>query len=302
MAFAESDVIVLKIETVSHTYKESPSVRMTHSPSRLHSFHISRVFHIGARASQHQHATKWFQESPAVTCHEFLSARCSVKGERDPGGKHNKKETHPRRRPDSACTVVMEFYEDGGDDGASRGEAFTHPSSSTTTLTAASTASSVAKEDLRKRLTLDLNGARGLQLSSAKKSRYEAVLESPDLNMLKLPSPELERLIMQQNGLLCTSTPTPSQFLYPKAPPLLVSAAAPTAAAADTASTAPAAGNNSSAGIFFFSFLVVFFYFQSLSSSARSTTAPWMLRWRYYARALNLRRPASLGGIVLAPL
>lgn len=64
------------------------------------------------------------------------------------------------------------------------------------------------KDEVRKRLTLDLNSPR------LKKTRFDALLSSPDLNMLKLPSPELEKLIMQQNGLL-SATPTPSGFSYP---------------------------------------------------------------------------------------
>ncbi|XP_053319923.1 transcription factor JunD [Spea bombifrons] len=40
-------------------------------------------------------------------------------------------------------------------------------------------------------------------------------LSSPDLGLLKLASPELERLIIQSNGLV-TTTPTTSQFIYPK--------------------------------------------------------------------------------------
>ncbi|KAM3876514.1 transcription factor JunD-like [Diretmus argenteus] len=40
-------------------------------------------------------------------------------------------------------------------------------------------------------------------------------LSAPDLGLLKLASPELERLIIQSNGMV-TTTPTSSQFLYPK--------------------------------------------------------------------------------------
>ncbi|XP_017268807.1 transcription factor jun-D [Kryptolebias marmoratus] len=43
----------------------------------------------------------------------------------------------------------------------------------------------------------------------------ESILNSPDLGLLKLASPELERLIIQSNGMV-TTTPTSSQFLYPK--------------------------------------------------------------------------------------
>ncbi|NXF97525.1 JUND factor, partial [Eubucco bourcierii] len=42
------------------------------------------------------------------------------------------------------------------------------------------------------------------------------LLGSADLGLLKLASPELERLIIQSNGLV-TTTPTSGQFLYPKA-------------------------------------------------------------------------------------
>ena len=41
------------------------------------------------------------------------------------------------------------------------------------------------------------------------------LLASPDLNMLKLASPELEKFIIQQAGGAVT-TPTPTQFLFPK--------------------------------------------------------------------------------------
>ncbi|XP_068089877.1 transcription factor JunD [Hyperolius riggenbachi] len=43
----------------------------------------------------------------------------------------------------------------------------------------------------------------------------DGILTSPDLGLLKLASPELEKLIIQSNGLV-TTTPTTSQFLYPK--------------------------------------------------------------------------------------
>lgn len=43
----------------------------------------------------------------------------------------------------------------------------------------------------------------------------DGLLASPDLGLLKLASPELERLIIQSNGLV-TTTPTSTQFIYPK--------------------------------------------------------------------------------------
>ncbi|KAJ9585630.1 hypothetical protein L9F63_002575 [Diploptera punctata] len=69
---------------------------------------------------------------------------------------------------------------------------------------------------LKRSMTLDLN--RG----PAKRPKFNTaltaapVLSSPDLNMLKLGSPELEKLIISQNGLV-TTTPTPTtQLLFPR--------------------------------------------------------------------------------------
>lgn len=64
---------------------------------------------------------------------------------------------------------------------------------------------------LKRTLTLDLN-----RVPAFKKGKLsqQTVLSSPDLHMLKLASPELERIIMQnQNGSL--TTPTPS-MLFPR--------------------------------------------------------------------------------------
>ncbi|XP_053558925.1 transcription factor JunD [Bombina bombina] len=43
----------------------------------------------------------------------------------------------------------------------------------------------------------------------------DGLLTSPDLGLLKLASPELERLIIQSNGMV-TTTPTTSQFMFSK--------------------------------------------------------------------------------------
>lgn len=43
----------------------------------------------------------------------------------------------------------------------------------------------------------------------------DGLLNSPDLGLLKLTSPDLERLIIQSNGLVTAANPA-SQFLYPK--------------------------------------------------------------------------------------
>ncbi|KAK2587573.1 hypothetical protein KPH14_003701 [Odynerus spinipes] len=82
----------------------------------------------------------------------------------------------------------------------------------------------------KRNLTLDLNGCQrqGLQ---AKRPRLgplpttltsvAPILSSPDLNMLKLGSPELEKLIIEQqqdgSGSVVASLPTPTtQILFPK--------------------------------------------------------------------------------------
>ncbi|XP_015607025.1 transcription factor AP-1 [Cephus cinctus] len=78
---------------------------------------------------------------------------------------------------------------------------------------------------LKRNLTLDLNG--GQRQPQAKRPRLgplppalnnaAPVLSSPDLNMLKLGSPELERLIISQQNGLVTTMPTPTtQILFPK--------------------------------------------------------------------------------------
>merc|ERR1719367_2286399 len=59
----------------------------------------------------------------------------------------------------------------------------------------------------RQNLTLDLNSA------SAKKNRVQNLLTSPDVQMLKLTSPELEKFLSQNPTL---ATPTPSGDIFPK--------------------------------------------------------------------------------------
>merc|ERR1712121_135552 len=56
-------------------------------------------------------------------------------------------------------------------------------------------------------LSLDLNSA------SAKKNRVQNLLTSPDVQMLKLTSPELEKFLSQNPTL---ATPTPSGYIFPK--------------------------------------------------------------------------------------
>ncbi|KAF4794798.1 Transcription factor jun-D [Turdus rufiventris] len=58
--------------------------------------------------------------------------------------------------------------------------------------------------------------AAALKAPGAASGEAAGLLGSPDLGLLKLASPELERLIIQSNGLV-TTTPTSGQFLYSKA-------------------------------------------------------------------------------------
>merc|ERR1712183_739937 len=59
----------------------------------------------------------------------------------------------------------------------------------------------------RQNLTLDLNSA------SPKKNKVQNLLTSPDVQMLKLTSPELEKFLSQNPTL---ATPTPSGYIFPK--------------------------------------------------------------------------------------
>lgn len=59
----------------------------------------------------------------------------------------------------------------------------------------------------RQNLTLDLNSA------SAKKNKVQNLLTSPDVQMLKLTSPELEKFLSSNPTL---ATPTPSGYIFPK--------------------------------------------------------------------------------------
>jgi hypothetical protein len=54
-----------------------------------------------------------------------------------------------------------------------------------------------------------------LDLCSEPNKKSYAILSTPDVQMLKLASPELERLIMSQQGSIIT-TPTPTSILCPK--------------------------------------------------------------------------------------
>ncbi|KAM4707824.1 LOW QUALITY PROTEIN: transcription factor JunD-like [Discoglossus pictus] len=71
--------------------------------------------------------------------------------------------------------------------------------------------SSTTRTMMKKDMNLNLSD----QVVSHLKHDGDGLLTSPDLGLLKLASPELERLIIQSNGMV-TTTPTSSQFLYPK--------------------------------------------------------------------------------------
>ncbi len=66
---------------------------------------------------------------------------------------------------------------------------------------------------MKKDMSLNLNDQNSSNLKPDLRDA-EGILNSPDLGLLKLASPELERLIIQSNGMV-TTTPT-SQFVYPK--------------------------------------------------------------------------------------
>lgn len=65
-----------------------------------------------------------------------------------------------------------------------------------------------AAKPLKHKMTLDFNG-------QPKAKKINNLLAPPDLNICTLASPELERIIIQQNGMV-TTTPTPTQFLFPR--------------------------------------------------------------------------------------
>lgn len=70
-----------------------------------------------------------------------------------------------------------------------------------------------ALKSIKSNMTLDFNGSK--TKPQTQKFVGGQLLSSPDLGLLKLASPELERMIIQQNGMV-TTTPTPTQFLFPK--------------------------------------------------------------------------------------
>jgi len=65
-------------------------------------------------------------------------------------------------------------------------------------------------------MSLDLAASEPQTKASTKQSRLNDMLATPDLGLFMLTSPDLERFIIQQNGMVLT-TPTPTtQILFPK--------------------------------------------------------------------------------------
>ncbi|KAK9980297.1 hypothetical protein ABG768_013669 [Culter alburnus] len=71
----------------------------------------------------------------------------------------------------------------------------------------------ISRRMMKKDMSLNLDDQNSSNLKPDLRDA-EGILNSPDLGLLKLASPELERLIIQSNGMV-TTTPT-SQFVYPK--------------------------------------------------------------------------------------
>ncbi|XP_065265483.1 transcription factor Jun [Emys orbicularis] len=68
---------------------------------------------------------------------------------------------------------------------------------------------------LKQNMTLNLADPSS-NLKPHLRNKNADILTSPDVGLLKLASPELERLIIQSSNGLITTTPTPTQFLCPK--------------------------------------------------------------------------------------
>ncbi|CAA9995346.1 unnamed protein product [Nesidiocoris tenuis] len=71
------------------------------------------------------------------------------------------------------------------------------------------------REQMKRSLTLDFGGKASANSKRAKLMiESPTVLNSPDVNMVKLSSPELEKFILNNADL--TTTPTPTSFCFPK--------------------------------------------------------------------------------------
>ncbi|XP_043941464.1 transcription factor AP-1 [Protopterus annectens] len=68
---------------------------------------------------------------------------------------------------------------------------------------------------LKQNMTLNLSDPSS-SIKPHLRNKNDDILTSPDVGLLKLASPELERLIIQSSNGLITTTPTPTQFMCPK--------------------------------------------------------------------------------------
>ncbi|XP_037530767.1 transcription factor AP-1 [Nematolebias whitei] len=75
--------------------------------------------------------------------------------------------------------------------------------------------SSSSPKALKRAMTLNLSDPAS-SLKPHLRAKAADILTSPDVGLLKLASPELERLIIQSSNGLVTTTPTPTQFLCSK--------------------------------------------------------------------------------------
>ena len=73
-----------------------------------------------------------------------------------------------------------------------------------------------AVKKMKSSMSLDFNTSQKKRATQTTHNLLPGVLASPDLHMLKLASPELERMIIQQSNGMVTTTPTPTQFICPK--------------------------------------------------------------------------------------
>ncbi|KAL4656022.1 transcription factor AP-1-like [Arapaima gigas] len=71
------------------------------------------------------------------------------------------------------------------------------------------------RKAVKQNMTLNLSDP-AATLKPHLRPKASDLLTSPDVGLLKLASPELERLIIQSSNGLITTTPTPTQFLCPK--------------------------------------------------------------------------------------
>uniref|UniRef100_A0A8D2ZVJ5 Transcription factor JunD n=1 Tax=Scophthalmus maximus TaxID=52904 RepID=A0A8D2ZVJ5_SCOMX len=92
-------------------------------------------------------------------------------------------------------------------------EATLYPGTEVNTARASNTYSHTTM--MKKEINLNL-GDQSSALKSNPLRDTDGLLNSPDLGLLKLTSPDLERLIIQSNGLVTAAGHPSSQFLYPK--------------------------------------------------------------------------------------